>query len=342
MVRISMLGSGFTPSFFMAALKTIPGQEVKVVYSPTEAHVRRFAEKWGIPEWTTDMEKAIRRNDIDLVVVGLPNFVHKQAAIMAAEAGKNVVCTKPLARNAEEARHMLEAVKKAGVIHGYLETDVFCPSVVKAEEVIRKGGIGDVFWIRSREAHYGPHGAWFWDPELAGGGCLMDMGCHCIENARYFLGKNVKPVEVMAWGDTIVHPVDCEDNAVLLVRFEGKQIAQVEVSWSSRGGLDLRNEIYGTQGSIFTDVTRSTPIQVFSLAGSGYVVEKAEADKGWVFPVPNEAVSYGFVDMFRYFVDCIESGKTPRETFEDGYIVNLIIDAGYRSMKSGRWEKVGV
>ena len=86
MVRISMLGSGFTPGFFMSALKNLPGQEVKVVYSPTEEHVKRFAQKWGIPEWTTTIEKAIERNDIDLVVVVLPNFVHKEAAILAAKA----------------------------------------------------------------------------------------------------------------------------------------------------------------------------------------------------------------------------------------------------------------
>jgi len=339
-VGIALLGAGFVSNFYMSGLQAVPEMKVRMVYSRTEAGAKSFAEKWRIPEWTTDMVKAVQRRDIDLVIIGLPNFLHKDATILAVEARKNVVCTKPLGRDVDEARDMLNAVKRAGVLHGYAETEVFSPAVMKARDVIERGGIGDVFWVRSREAHFGPHANWFWDPSLSGGGALLDMGCHCVAASRYFIGKDVKAVEALAWAETLFHPVKCEDNAVLLVRFEGKQLGQAEVSWSSRGGLDLRNEVYGTKGVIFTDITRGTPITVFTLESTGYVVEKAEMDKGWVIPCVDEARVYGYHEEMRHFVECVRKGEMPRENFEDGYISNVILDAGYKSMQTKKWERI--
>jgi predicted dehydrogenase len=133
---------------------------------------------------------------------------------------------------------------------------------------------------------------------------------------------------------------DAEDNAVLLMRFQGGQLGQAELSWTARGGLDLRNEIYGTEGAIFTDVTRETPIKVFSRPGVGYTVEKAESETGWLFPPVDEAWTYGYREEMRHFVDCIAHGRTPRETFADGHIVNCVLDAAYRSAQTKRWEPV--
>jgi predicted dehydrogenase len=243
MIKLGLLGSGFVATFYMNGLRDVPNQEVVVNYSQKEKNAKSFAKEWKIPKWTTDMTEVTENPEVDLVIIALPNFVHKEAALLACKSGKNVVCTKPLARNAKEAKVMLDTAEKAGVLHGYAETEVFSPAVMKARDVIERGGIGDVFWVRSREAHYGPHSEWFWDPALSGGGALMDMGCHCVAAARYFIGKDVKAVETLAWGETLVHNIKCEDNALLMVRFEGKQMGQAEASWSSRGGLDLRNEV---------------------------------------------------------------------------------------------------
>jgi predicted dehydrogenase len=279
---------------------------------------------------------------VDLVVLGVPNNLHRDLALACAEAGRHVVCTKPLARSAAEAREMLDAVKKAGVLHGYAETEVFSPAVVKARETIEQGSIGRVLTVRSREAHSGPHSPWFWNREASGGGAMLDMGCHTIEAARYFVGKENPVVEVLAWGDTLLHRerTDAEDNAILLMRFEGGELGQSELSWTARGGLDLRNEVYGTEGVIFTDVCRETPIKVFSRPGAGYVVEKAESETGWLFPPVDEAWIYGYRGEMRHFIECVREGQMPRENFEDGYVVNCVLDAGYRSMASKRWERV--
>jgi len=338
MVRIALLGAGFVSDFYMQGLREVPNQQVAVVFSQTEERARAFAQKWSIARWTTHMEEAIEQGE--LAVIGLPNFVHKKAALAAARAAKAVVCTKPLARTAEEAREMLEAVEAAGVLHGYAETEVFSPAVIQARKLIESGALGRVLTVRSREAHFGPHTAWFWDPALAGGGALLDMGCHCIAAARYFFGKEDRPAEVLAWGDTLHHKTRAEDNAVALLRFASGGLAIIEVSWTARGGLDLRNEIYGSEGAAFTDVTRGTPLRAFTRAAAGYIVEKADADNGWVFPCVDEAGVYGYREEMRHFVECVARKTRPRETFADGYITNVILDAAYRSMESRQWEKI--
>jgi predicted dehydrogenase len=341
-VRIAMIGSGFVSNFYMLGLENVAHWEIPVVCSPNREHAQAFADKWGIPEVETDFDKVLARKDIDLVVLGVPNYVHKELVIKTARAGKNMVLTKPLARNAAEAKEMLDAVRASGVLHGYAETEVFSPAVMKAREFIEKGAIGQVLTVRSREAHAGPHMPWFWKKELAGGGALLDMGCHCIEAARYFIGKDNPVVEVIAWGDRLYHhdKTDAEDSAVLLMRFDGGQLGQAELSWIARSGLDLRNEVYGTEGTIFTDVTRETPIKVFSKPGAGYIVEKAESETGWLFPPVDEAWIYGYHEEMRHFIECVRTGKTPRETFEDGYVVNKTLDAAYKSMQTRKWEPV--
>jgi predicted dehydrogenase len=341
-VRIGLLGSGFVNTLYLLGLQNVAGWEIPVVASPHREHAERFAKRWGIPEATDDVDGVINQKDLDLIVLGTPNYVHLEQVRKCARAGKNVVCTKPLGRNRAEARQMLEAVRAAGVMHGYAETEVFSPAVVKAREFIDRGNLGRVLSVRSREAHAGPHEPWFWKKELAGGGALLDMGCHTIEAARYFVGKDNPVVEVVAWGDRLFHHdrTDAEDNATLLMRFAGGQSAIAELSWTARGGLDLRNEVYGTEGAIFTDVTRSTPIKVFTTQGAGYVVEKADSDLGWLFPPVDEAWTYGFREEMKHFVECVAKGEMPRETFEDGYVVNCIMDAAYKSMETKRWENV--
>src|SRR4029077_11767629 len=122
-----------------------------------------FSQRWGIPEHTTDLEAAIEHPSTDVVVVGLPNYLHEEAVGLAAKPGKAVLCTKPLGRTAEEAGRMLATVEAAGVFGGYLEDLCYTPKTLKAIAAVRGGAIGDVTWVRSRETHPGPHSAWFWD-----------------------------------------------------------------------------------------------------------------------------------------------------------------------------------
>ena len=249
---ITMLGTGLIGDFYTMTLHGRRSRDrVQVAYSRSEERGKAFCERWAIPEHTSDLKEAIEHLDTDVIVVGLPNHLHKEAVALAARTGKGVLCTKPLARNAEEAKRILDIVEEAGVFAGYLEDLCYTPKTLKSLQSVRDGAIVDVTWVRSRETHPGPHSAWFWDGRLTGGGAIIDLGCHCIEIVRSFVGKSNRPVEVMCWTDTFVHPIEDEDNAVGLIRFESGALGQFEVSWTFRGGLDLRDEVAGTDGTIW-------------------------------------------------------------------------------------------
>lgn len=342
MHKITMLGAGLIGMFYTRTLHGQRGRDrVHVLFSRSEKRARESAAAWGVAKWTTDMAEAIADPETDVVVVGLPNALHKQAVLMAVEARKAVLCTKPLACTAADAKEMLEAVEKAGVFHGYLEDLVYTPKVLKTIDAVRQGAVGKVLWTRSREAHSGPHSAWFWDKAQSGGGAIVDMGCHSIELSRALVGKEVRPLEVMCWADTQMHPIDVEDNAIGLIRYETGAIGQFEASWCFRGGMDLRDEVSGTEGTVWLNHWLRTGLEMFTNVGQqGYVAEKAEGEKGWLFPVGDELAELGYVQMFARMLDALDGATEPMETFYDGYVVNAVIDACYRSARSKRWEPV--
>lgn len=340
-VKIGMLGSGFVADFYMQGLANVRDHEVVINYSRSLDRARLFAERWGIPAYTNH-NQVIMRDDVDLFIIALPNDQHLPVSLALSALKRNQVCTKPLGRNRAESLQMLEAAQASGAIHGYAETEVFAPAVVRAKETVDRGGVGRVLWVRSRESHSGPHSPHFWDIDNTGGGALNDLGCHCIEAARYFFGKEDRVTEVMAWGANLVHKdkTKGEDNALLLLQMASGGVAHCELSWTTLGGLDLRNEIHGSEGSLFTDVTRQTPIASFTRKAAGYVVEKADIDFGWTRPLPEEAFAYGYQAEMRHFVECVRDGVQPRETYEDGYVVSCILEAGYQSMREHRWMPV--
>ena len=266
---VAMLGTGLIGDFYTATLHGQRGRDrVQVVYSRSEERGKAFQERWNVPAATTSIAEAVAHPDVDTVVVGLPNALHEEAIGAAVDAGKAVLCTKPLARSAEEARRIVDRVESAGVFAGYLEDLVYTPKTRKATASVAGGAIGDVLWVRSRETHPGPHSAWFWDAEQAGGGAIVDLGCHCIEIIRAFVGKGNRPVEVMCWLDTLVHPIAAEDNAIALIRFESDAVGQFEVSWTFRGGMDLRDEVAGTEGTIWLNHFLRTGFEMFTTGGA--------------------------------------------------------------------------
>ena len=342
MQRIAMLGSGFIGRFYADSLQGQRSKDKIVsIYSRREESAKKFSADYSCEHWTTSMEEAVAHPNVDVVCISLPNNLHEAAVMLCCKHKKAVITTKPLGRNAAEAKRMLEAVETAGIFNGYLEDLVYTPKFLKAYESVSKGAIGRILWAKSRETHPGPHSDWFWDIEQAGGGCILDLGCHCIEITRSFIGKDIKPVEVMCWADTQVKPIDAEDHSIGLVKYENGSIAQFEVSWTFRGGLDLRDEVMGTEGTIWMNNFLRTGFEMFSTGkGADYVAEKAESDSGWLFPVGDELNELGYNHMFADMFNSLEKGKPPKETFYDGYVVNAVLDAAYKSAKTKLWEPV--
>ncbi|MBS1680753.1 MAG: Gfo/Idh/MocA family oxidoreductase [Bacteroidetes bacterium] len=341
-MNIAMLGSGFIGRFYADSIQGYRSKDKIVsVYSRKEESAKKFAADYQVAFATTQLEEAIARQEVEVVCISLPNHLHEEAVMLCCKHKKAVITTKPLGRNAAEAQRMLEAVEKAGIFNGYLEDLVYTPKFLKALESVKSGSLGRILWAKSRETHPGPHSDWFWDIEQAGGGCILDLGCHCVEIARSYIGKDIKPVEVMCWADTQVKPIDAEDHAIGLVKYENGAIGQFEVSWTFRGGLDLRDEVMGTEGTIWINNFLRTGFEMFTSGkGADYVAEKAESNSGWLFPVGDELNELGYNHMFMDMFNAMEKGIAPKETFYDGYVVNAILDAAYRSAKSKLWEPV--
>jgi predicted dehydrogenase len=339
-VGIGMLGTGFIGEFHTLGLRYVPGARVVAHADASPDRRMAYAERYGSRPFDS-IEALCADPEVDLVVVSLPNQLHREAALAAAAAGKAVACTKPLGRNAAEAADMLRAVTDADVFNAYLENVIFNPDLLRLREMVSAGSLGRLTTVRSREGHSGPHAAHFWDAAVAGGGALLDMASHGTEVARFLFGKDLAATEVFAWGDTLVHRdrTTGEDNALMIIRFADGRAASCDVSWSSKGGLEGRFEAWGDAGRAVVDISVGS-MKAFIERPSGYLVEKADADTGWVFPVPDEVRVHGHDLMLADVVGAFREGRLPTETFADGYVVNAILDAAYRSMRSGRWEEV--
>ncbi len=337
-----MLGAGFIGRFYADSILSQRSRDkIVLVQSRREEQCISFADKYKVPHWTLDIDKAISHPDVDTVIVALPNHLHVEAILACVKYKKAVLCTKPLGRNAQEALRILHAVEAAGIFNGYLEDLVYTPKFLKSKEAIDSGALGKILWAKSREAHPGPHSDWFWNKELAGGGAIIDLACHCIEVSRSFIGKDIKPIEIMCWADTQVKPIEAEDHAIGLVKYENGAIGQFEVSWAFRGGLDLRDEVMGSEGTIWSNGFMRTGLEIFTSGqGTGYSAEKAESDKGWIYPIGDELNDLGYNHMFADMFNALDDDTTPKETFYDGYIINAIMDAAYVSAKSKKWEPI--
>ncbi|MBO0930146.1 Gfo/Idh/MocA family protein [Fibrella aquatilis] len=344
MQQIAMLGGGFIGRFYAESLQGQRSRDkVVAIYARREETAQKFAADYGCTFQSTDMEAVIAHPDVTLVCIALPNNLHAPAVALCAKHKKNVVCTKPLGRTAAEALTMMQQVEEAGIFGGYLEDLCYSPKFLKALETVKSGSLGRILWAKSRETHPGPHSDWFWDKEQAGGGCMLDLGCHCVEIARNFIGKDVRPVEVMCWAATQVKPIDAEDHAIALVKYENGAIGQFEVSWTFRGGMDLRDEVMGTEGTIWINNFLRTGFEMFTTGKAGdYVAEKAESDAGWLFPVGDEVNDLGYNHMFTDMFRAVEEGRDAAETFYDGYVVNAILDAAYKSAETKQWEPVNL
>lgn len=336
-LRVGLIGSGFSTNIHAEALEEVAEAAVVAACSPNRKHVEEFAKKWKIPAVETDYRKLVERKDVDVVVVGIPNDLHRGVVVAAAENGKHVILEKPLAHTYADGEAMVKAAKQHKVKLMYAETICFTPKYVRARKLVQEGAVGKLYMVKQGEKHDGPHSDWFYDVNRSGGGAIMDMGCHGIEWARWMFGKP-KPKSVVAHCQRVLHTkrTKGEDNSVVLLEFEGGEIAVIEDSWAKPGGMDDRIELYGTEGVIYCDLLRGSSMETYSKKGYGYAVEKAGETRGWTFTVFEEAHIYGFPHEMRHFLRCVAEDETPQETGEDGLATLEIIYAAYESAGTGK------
>ena len=332
-VRLGIAGTGSIADTQTRALARVPGVGLAAVLSRSRTNAEAFAQWKGIPEHFDDLEEFLKV-DMDAVSVCFPNSRHYEVATAAAKAGLHVIVEKPLAMSLAQADGMIAACQKAGKVLCYAEELCFVPKYARVKELVEEGALGEVYMVRQTEKHAGPYSEWFFKRETAGGGALMDMGCHGIEAIRWIKGK-AEVVEVSAQLDTFVQgeKTDLEDHAVVTMRFEDGSLGISESSWALQGGMESILEVYGTKGVVKADLCRGSGISIYSDVGYGMIPDLA---KGWTVPDYNHDIEQGYVGEMEHFIDCIRNGKPPSEGAGDGKKVLEIMLAAYQSASTGR------
>jgi len=335
-VKVGIIGSGFEADIHAASFQIMPEEAEVVAVASRSNGADELARRYGIPRVFHDYREMLQAPDIEMVTIAAPNFLHAQMAIDIANAGKHVVCEKPLCMNLDEADAMSDACRRRGVLFLYAEELFFTPKYVKAKQMADQGAFGRLYLVKQSEKHFGPHADWFWDVDRSGGGVFLDMGCHGIAFAWWFLGRPAIKSVYCQMG-TYVHADKTrgEDNSICILEFESNAVGMIEDSWARRGGMDDECEVYGEGGVAYADLHMGNALPTYSEYGYGYAVEKAPSTKGWSWPVFEELWNYGFPQEMRHFARCVRGKETPQATGEDGRVVLEAILAGYASAAAG-------
>lgn len=382
---VGFIGSGFITRFHIQSWTAVRDADVRGVYSPNRQHAEEAAAlarslRVGEARAFSSIEEMVGAPEIDCIWMCGPNHARVENLERIVEALgrgaslKGIACEKPLGRNAGEARRVLELVEKAGVLHGYLENQLFSPALARARAIAWARGAalsGRPYLARAAEEHSGPHMPWFWRADLQGGGVLNDMMCHSLEVGRHLLTKpgaargSIRPVDVSAqiaslkWSrpecvellrstmgpevDYRKHPA--EDFARATVRYVDEAglplVAEATTSWSFVGaGLRLSMELLGPEYSMSVNTLDSGTKVFFSRRLRGQagedLVEKQNAEHGLMPLVGNEAAEYGYEAENRHFVRCFLDGVQPEEDFRAGLEVTELLMTAYMSAEQGR------
>jgi len=384
-LNIGFIGAGFMAHFHLRALLGVRNVTVAGVFSVTAEHREAFArqanaEGLGPCVAYPDLQSMLRSGTIDAVWIASPNFT-RLAAMREIHAARKagvttvfaVACEKPLARTLGEAREMLRLAEDAGLLHGYLENQLFSTAVQRGRDIVWRRAVpncGRPYLARATEEHSGPHEPWFWDGERQGGGVLSDMMCHSVEAARFLLTRPgdarnslrlvsaSATVSTLKWSrpvyaaalrertggeiDYLTRPAEDFARGLLTLRDPDGNEAVIEAttSWAYVGpGLRITLELLGPEYAMEFN-SLSTGLKVFlsrAVTGSAGedLVEKQNAEQGLMPVLDDEAGIYGYTLENRHFVEAFRAGRQPDETFEDGVGVVEMLMALYRSAELG-------
>ena len=330
-LRLGLAGTQFIGNLYVEALRQVSGVAVVAVASPNTA--AEFAARHGIANHYKDYRSMIEDSGLDAIAIATPNDLHYDICLAAADAGKHVLCEKPLTLSLEEADTMVAACARAGVVLMYAENLLFAPMYARVRDLARSGAAGTPFLVKQSQSHGGPYSPWFWDIDRAGGGVLLDMGCHSIHSICWTIGA--WPEAVTATLGRYAHGAKTagEDHATVLLHFANGALGIAENSWAMPGGED-RLEVFGPQGRLVANLERGPAISMYLAAGSGDAAA-AGPRGGWQYATYEEAWEFGFPQELQHFVDVCAGRQELRSSGSDGRRVLEIICAAYESARTG-------
>jgi len=327
-LRFAVIGCGRIGTRRINALKKLDA-EVAYIVDTVEPHVARLAREVGC-DYSTGFHEAVKRNDVDCVIVATPNKFHAPITIEALKNRKHVLCEKPLARNPWEARAMVEAALKNGV---FLKTGSnlrYFSNVRKAKELFDARAIGEPLFMRGWIGHdimkwtgyrSGEPKPWFLDKDLMGGGTLLDNGVHILDLFRWFLGDFKS---CFGYAQTLRLPIEAEDNGWGLFKAEDGRTAFVQCSWMEWSGY-MYMEIYGTDGCVYVDNRRNL---------SKTVLGDREGTQQ-IFDYSTEPPRSYEVELKDY-IQAIKEGQQPLASGYDGMKAVEMVHGIYESSRTGR------
>ncbi len=336
-VKIGIIGTGFMAEAHASCFKLDHRVEISSICSREEENCAIFAEKYNCSSCTTNWQELVRDNNIDLVDITAPNYLHADMAIAAAEQGKAVIVEKPLALTVEEGQKVVDTVQKQKVSGFYAENRLFAPIFSKAREMIERGEIGKPLILRINEMGSGPgHGGWFWDREKAGGGALIDMGIHGLCLSEWLIDSPI--VSVQAAADTLKWKDRCvlsEDTVMTTARFKNGTLGQFICSWAIEGGLDIRAEVFGSSGTIYLDQSRTiNGVYAYRLGSPDVLINNrphVASNTGWFYPLVDEWNVRGHSFELRHFIDCFIDGTESVSGMKRGLRALKLVHAIYDS-----------
>ncbi|MBP87202.1 MAG: oxidoreductase [Planctomycetaceae bacterium] len=374
-LNIGMIGYGFMGRAHSNAYNRVSDffdteytPVLKAACARNAENVQAFADNWGYESIETDWRKLIARDDIDAIDICVPNNLHKEMAIACAEAGKIILCEKPLAMNSEEGEEMCQAVEKAGVANIVWYNYRRIPAVTLAKQLIEEGKLGRIFhyranflqdWTISDDLPQGGAALWRLDAAAAGSGVTGDLLAHCIDTAIWLNG-GVSNVSAMT--ETFikerkhnltgkVEPVTIDDACAFLCHFSNGSLGLFESTRYARGHKALYTlEINGEHGSLKWDLHDLHRLDYFDHRDEGRVRgwrsihvtdgDHPYMDKWWV-PGLQIGYEHSFVHQVADFLESLSTGKPAGPTFRDALETQRICDAVLASAESGQWTDVG-
>lgn len=342
-VRVGIIGCGMITARRHAPEYTDnPRSEVVALYDFNQERAKELAAGYGAKVYAT-VEELVAAPDIDAVSICSPNNTHAPYSIMALEAGKHVLCEKPMALELEDTRKMMEAAEKAGKILMIGHNQRLLPTHRKARELLQSGMIGNILSIQSNFRHRGPeywsvnrsNTTWFFDKNRAHFGCLGDLGAHKLDIIRFLLDDEVDDICC----DTVTRDkrypdgrlIDLEDNASAIFHMKSGVFGTMNVSWTNYGEEDNSTIIYGDKGvmKIFGDTADDIVVEMKDDTRVKYQVGAISTN--------TKQLKSGIIDDF---VDSIVTGRAPTVTGKDGHNTLAVIVAGKQSAAERRWLKV--
>ncbi len=346
-IKVGIVGSKFAAMLHAESYKRSPFVEIHSVAAID--NLEEFGSKYNIPKRYTDYREMFEKEQLDLVSVCVPNYLHRDVVTDAARAGKKaIICEKPLATSVEDGMEMLKACEQNGVKLMYAEDWIFAPALIRAKEICEEGGIGDILYVKAKETHNGSHSIFAQQKKYCGGGAMIHLGIHPVGFLPWITNQKITQVMGMKTegsNNNLLHKdYTGEDWAAALLTFENGIRGFVEGNYITCGGMDDKVEIYGTEGNIHIDLTKGSPLSVYSRPGFKYAIEKADFTHGWTQPAVDEFMSLGYVNEIAHFTDCVINDKPPQIGTRgiDGLNALSVIFALYESAEKGKLMPVSV